>query len=86
VSLCTLVRVKTTRGRSSISCARVSSSMRSLPSKAMRLTIGFSSTITTSTLPSRSRRTSAKRPVAKRFFRESSRRTGSKGSPGLTRM
>ena len=58
--------------------------MRLLPSKAIRLMIGFSTTLTTSVLPSRRKVTSANRPVANSAFSDSSIRCGSNGSPCLT--
>ena len=48
--------------------------------------IGFSTTETISAAPSRRKVTSANRPVLNKFLSDLSRRRGSNGSPGLTRM
>ena len=56
--------VNTARGRSVRLVRSLSSVIEWLPSKTIRLTIGFSTTCTTSVLPSRDSETSLNSPVA----------------------
>ena len=71
-SLCTLARVNIVRSLSSTSFSRSLSLISLLPSKLTRLIIGFSSTVTTRSLPRRSMRTSENKPVWNRTLIDSS--------------
>ena len=82
----TFIAPNTARARSCSSGRSASSVTCLLPSKAMRLTIGFSTTLTTSALPSRRRVTSLNRPVANSVLRLRSSCSDSNGSPGCTSM
>ena len=77
IALHTRLREHDARAQLKLRSADPRPSMRRFPSKAIRLMMGFSTTLTTSVFPSRRIATSLNRPVAKSFFSPVSIRSGS---------